>query len=254
MASCTSEQAFPVPTTIERKRQTDRMVDGVAGFRRFSSGQPSAGREFGNSGYGTIGQARQLESSNSGYSRKRPSRVQSVNVYSQALARALLGSAPRDRLLRFQVQADEPNKKPGMSARPPDKRFVDWDCVGLRTRAPKSSRKVSAVLARVDAEVPSKRSKEARSTSPVSIWGCLRVASMEKLRPLNSVMKFVNSLFGRVVIALILGLKRDDDGQKGVVGRSGNLLRHRYPRGTSSANRLDSLPSSLPPAVDFIFG
>jgi hypothetical protein len=54
-----------VPTTIERKRQTDCMVDGVAGFRRFSSGQPSAGREFGNSGYGKISQARQLESSNS---------------------------------------------------------------------------------------------------------------------------------------------------------------------------------------------
>src|SRR6202030_4655601 len=41
--------------------------------------------------------------------------------------------------------------------------------LGLRTRAPKSSSKVSAVLARVDSEVPSNRSKRARSTSPVSV-------------------------------------------------------------------------------------
>jgi hypothetical protein len=35
---------------------------------------------------------------------------------------------PRDRLLRFQVRVDAPNKKQGMSARLPDKRFVCWDC------------------------------------------------------------------------------------------------------------------------------
>jgi hypothetical protein len=41
--------------------------------------------------------------------------------------------------------------------------------LGLRTRAPNSSRKVSAVLARADAEVPSNRLKGASSTSPVSV-------------------------------------------------------------------------------------
>src|SRR4029077_20217432 len=40
---------------------------------------------------------------------------------------------------------------------------------GLRTRAPRSSRKVSAVLARADSEVPSNRSKGVRSTSRVSV-------------------------------------------------------------------------------------
>ena len=39
----------------------------------------------------------------------------------------------------------------------------------MRIRAPKSSRKVSAVLARVDSEVPSNRSKGARNISPVSV-------------------------------------------------------------------------------------
>ena len=48
---------------------------------------------------------------------------------------------------------------------PPDKRFE----LGLRTRAPKSSRKVSAVLARVDSEVPAMRSKGARKTFCVSV-------------------------------------------------------------------------------------
>jgi Resolvase, N terminal domain len=41
--------------------------------------------------------------------------------------------------------------------------------LGLRTRAPKCSKKVSAVLARADPEVPSNRSKGASSPSPVSV-------------------------------------------------------------------------------------
>jgi len=35
---------------------------------------------------------------------------------------------PRDRPLLSQVRADVPNKKPKMSATPPDKRFAYWDC------------------------------------------------------------------------------------------------------------------------------
>jgi len=41
--------------------------------------------------------------------------------------------------------------------------------LGLRTRAPKSSRKVSEVLARADSEVSAMRSKGARSTSPALV-------------------------------------------------------------------------------------
>jgi hypothetical protein len=42
---------------------------------------------------------------------------------------------PRDRPLLFQVRAAVPNKKPKMSARPPDKRFAYWDCARARPRA-----------------------------------------------------------------------------------------------------------------------
>ena len=42
---------------------------------------------------------------------------------------------PRDRPLHFQVRADVPNKKPKMSAKPPDKRFAYLDCAPALPRA-----------------------------------------------------------------------------------------------------------------------
>src|SRR6266436_622971 len=45
----------------------------------------------------------------------------------------------RDRPLRFRAQADAANKKPEMSAKPPDKRFVYSDCAHALPRAPGTS-------------------------------------------------------------------------------------------------------------------
>ena len=46
---------------------------------------------------------------------------------------------PHDRPLHSRVRARGPNKKPKMSAMPPDKRFAYWDCAHALPRAPRRS-------------------------------------------------------------------------------------------------------------------
>ena len=89
-----------------------------------------------------------------------------------------------------------------MSAMPLDKLRV----FGLRTRAPKSSRKVSAVLARVDSEVPTTRSKGTRTTFSVSVCesSCV-IGALDHMPPFQ-----VDTSFPAWIIQKVMFLRDKD--------------------------------------------
>jgi len=66
--------------------------------------------------------------------RKATGRPPSVASASTCFPDADPTMTPRDRPLHPQVRVDAPNKKPRMSAMPPDKRFAYWDCALKCTR------------------------------------------------------------------------------------------------------------------------
>jgi hypothetical protein len=84
---------------------------------------------------GGLVRAAGLYSTTSSGNRRATGRPPSVASASTCFPDADPTRPPRDRLLRLRAQADGQNKKPKMSAKPPDKRFAYWDCAHGLPRA-----------------------------------------------------------------------------------------------------------------------